>query len=122
MVTAIIQRKSDGKLLLVKRSDQVQGWPTSSGAEAAKTAHRRCKRSAHPAVPALLRMQVGSYQQYWGGVSGGVEGSESLLHRALQEVRPRAVSGLNHSTTTSARNTCAVCIGSRWYSCVHSCT
>jgi hypothetical protein len=31
-------------------------------------------------------MQVSTYQGYWGGVSGGVEGNESLLDRALQEV------------------------------------
>lgn len=30
--------------------------------------------------------QVGSYKNYWGGVSGGVEGSESLLRRAQIEV------------------------------------
>jgi len=37
-------------------------------------------------IQPVLHLQVGSYQQYWGGVSGGVEGNESLLHRALQEV------------------------------------
>jgi hypothetical protein len=47
-------------------------------------------------------LQVGSYQQYWGGVSGGVEGNESLLHRALQEVR--------HSTGTAAASA-AACTG-----------
>jgi hypothetical protein len=37
----------------------------------------------------LVRVQVGTYKLHWGGVSGGVEGEESLLHRALQEVGVR---------------------------------
>jgi hypothetical protein len=41
---------------------------------------------AHWLKACAVLPQVGSYQQYWGGVSGGVEGNESLLHRALQEV------------------------------------
>jgi uncharacterized glyoxalase superfamily metalloenzyme YdcJ len=31
--------------------------------------------------------KVGSYRNYWGGISGGVEGSESLVRRAEIEVR-----------------------------------
>lgn len=31
--------------------------------------------------------KVGSYKNYWGGISGGVEGSESLVRRAQIEVR-----------------------------------
>jgi hypothetical protein len=31
--------------------------------------------------------KVGSYRNYWGGISGGVEGSESLVRRAQIEVR-----------------------------------
>lgn len=30
--------------------------------------------------------QVSTYQGFWGGISGGVEGDESLLGRALQEI------------------------------------
>lgn len=109
VVTAIIRRDSDGKLLLVKRSDQVSmsaaapasKQPVLCSWHAPKLKLLAAVLAAVPAGPlhwssgqerSLIKSccavlsQVGSYQQYWGGVSGGVEGNESLLHRALQEV------------------------------------
>lgn len=159
VVTAIIRRESDGKLLLVKRSDQVMQLAAHAELVAPSMAqeHTPCVQSSCPVlqscrrtehVPALkwpgmyvcynlevwsdpvhthclpwCPAQVGSYQQYWGGVSGGVEGNESLLHRALQEVnepccscwvRPTLVASLltpcQHQHMRSVRARCHACV------------
>lgn len=107
VVTAIIRRDSDGKLLLVKRSDKASTSELgqhSMPVLCSWRAFKHCLSVLLAAMPSswmlLVQLaivahwlkacavlpQVGSYQQYWGGVSGGVEGNESLLHRALQEV------------------------------------
>lgn len=77
VVTGIIQRHRDGKLLVVQRSQQVYLRAIS------------CMWSAHrsPSVcsPGSLS-QVGSFQLHWGGVSGFLEpGDTSLVQRALIE-------------------------------------
>lgn len=38
-------------------------------------------------------MQVNSYQHIWGGISGGVEAHDTLLRRALEEVRADRLTG-----------------------------
>jgi hypothetical protein len=47
VVTAIIQRKSDGKLLLVKRSDQVQTRGRQSSCAKHQPAHKRGVSADH---------------------------------------------------------------------------
>jgi 8-oxo-dGTP pyrophosphatase MutT (NUDIX family) len=40
--------------------------------------------------------EVGTYPHMWGGVSGGVEGNERLLHRAQQEILEETGYGPQH--------------------------
>jgi hypothetical protein len=51
-----------------------------------------------------VSLQVSTYRHQWGGVSGGVEGSESLLDRALTEVRPAHCSSNNNSNSSVSSN------------------
>ncbi|KAF6256070.1 hypothetical protein COO60DRAFT_148070 [Scenedesmus sp. NREL 46B-D3] len=72
------------------------------GAVAGAKACAAAVRPRRPVVTAFVRRddgkllvvkrsdKVGSYRHLWGGVSGGVEGSESLLDRALTEIAEEA--------------------------------
>uniref|UniRef100_A0A383WBQ4 Nudix hydrolase domain-containing protein n=1 Tax=Tetradesmus obliquus TaxID=3088 RepID=A0A383WBQ4_TETOB len=71
---------------------------SAKGAVAGAEASAAAVRPRRPVVTAFVRREdgkllvvkrsekVSSYRHQWGGVSGGVEGSESLLHRALTEI------------------------------------
>ncbi|WIA12133.1 hypothetical protein OEZ85_012206 [Tetradesmus obliquus] len=71
---------------------------SAQGAVAGAEASAAAVRPRRPVVTAFVRREdgkllvvkrsekVSSYRHQWGGVSGGVEGSESLLHRALTEI------------------------------------
>lgn len=107
VVTAFVQRPSDGSVLVVLRSDKVRHHGCAELGWCGRCEMLPTSDKLTPPRPSPCSKQVGTYKRYWGAVSGGIEGdAESPVYRCTQEVRhvaPRSATLARTACTAATR-------------------